>query len=209
MKPTHIGIAVVALTGVGWFVLARDPPRFRNAARDAPAAALSSLPEVRATRPASQVSVPRHAPALPRVASIANEPQEHPATASETRPAAMAPEELRVQLDHAFQDEAVDETWTVQAAATARTRMAAVLPETSRLRSIECRASMCRLETAHKDPESYGKFLVGAFHDPATRLWNAGGFSTPLADRDEEGRVVTVAFLAREGEALPQVGQQE
>ncbi|WP_437284247.1 hypothetical protein [Sorangium sp. So ce406] len=51
--------------------------------------------------------------------------------------------------------------------------------------------------------------MYGAFHDPATKLWHGGSFATVLPDPDEEGRVVTVAYLARDGQSLPPVWQDE
>jgi hypothetical protein len=61
---------------------------------------------------------------------------------------------------------------------------------------------MCRIETAHQDLDQYQQFVRRALMDPETKLWNGGFFATLLAE-PTEGRVTTVAYLARDGEALP------
>ncbi|WP_433926504.1 hypothetical protein AB3662_26660 [Sorangium cellulosum] len=164
--------------------------------------------------PPREDAAPGQAPAQAadaRSPSPAAPDAEGPGEGAAEKPAAppMEPEEVRFRLDTVFHDESVDRAWTAGAQATAQRRLSAVLPETSRLRSIECRASLCRVESAHQDPDSYNRFVYGAFHDPATKLWNGGSFATVLPDPDEEGRVVTVAYLARDGHSLPPVWQDE
>jgi hypothetical protein len=114
--------------------------------------------------------------------------------------------EIRDRFAAAFTEQRPDAAWSASARVTAQERIAAALPRTSELRSIECRSSMCRIETAHEDPEHYAQFVQDAFLDPDKHVWDGGFFSTPLED-SREGKLVTVAYLAREDEALPPVWQ--
>jgi hypothetical protein len=86
-------------------------------------------------------------------------------------------------------------------------RVAAILPDTSRLQAVECRTSMCRIEIAHPGLESYQAFTRAAFLDPSTRLGDGGLFSTVRAD-PVDGKLVTLSYLARDGEELPRVAEQ-
>jgi hypothetical protein len=119
---------------------------------------------------------------------------------------APTPAEVRDKLDGVFAGEQVDTKWAQEARAKAEGKLAAAMPATSALRSVECRASMCRVETVHEDLGSYRQFVEKAFQDPETRVWNGGFFSTPVDKRDD-GTLVIVAYLAREGEALPPLAQ--
>lgn len=212
MKSRHLTIMlVISASAFGVWALGGEDPRSTlgdlDASRSPPTPTGEGRGEV---PPASGRALPRTAVAsIPAAAPTTNEAEADPLqTASEaSAQRAMDPEEVRVRIDEIFQEESTDPAWGTQARATAHARIAEILPGSSRLRSIECHASMCRFETAHQDPESYRQFLISAFHDPATKLWEGGGFSTPLPGHDEDGRVVTVAYLARDGQPLPPVWQ--
>lgn len=211
MKLSHVAVVFVSLGGaLGLVLLDREEQESKLETLDARLSALSATDAARrkaALEPGRLHS--RAAAAPPAAMSPPGQPETAPrATEDKARPP-MEPADVRARLDKLFVTESADPAWGAQASATAQTRLAEILPQSSRLRSIECRASMCRFETAHQDPESYRQFLTSAFQDPATKLWNGGGFSTPLSDHDEGGRVVTVAFLAREGQSLPPVWQDE
>ena len=106
------------------------------------------------------------------------------------------------QLESLFARERLDAGWTARARGEFESKLARHIPAGSRVRSIECRQSMCRIESAHGDPLTYQQFLESAFRDPSTQLWTAGGFAMATTDYDEAGNRVAVAYLAREGEAL-------
>jgi hypothetical protein len=85
----------------------------------------------------------------------------------------------------------------------AEAKLPTLLPTGSSVTSFECRSSICRLETAHKDHADYVKFAHAAFMSPTVQLWNAATYTTPLNDDPADGAMVT--YLSREGQALPQI----
>jgi hypothetical protein len=106
-------------------------------------------------------------------------------------------------MDGTFSAQRVDASWAGTAQNLASERLRATLPEGSEVRSVECRASLCRIETSHTDEQRYESFVRQTFLDPKTQLWNGGLFSTTLDDGQSEGRLVMVSYLAREGQAVP------
>jgi hypothetical protein len=154
-----------------------------------------------------------HAPHAPVVVVAAPSveappPELAPSAAGPSRGAAehraLEPAEVRAKIDTAFAREGVDPTWTTQAQATAQTRLAAALPETSKLRSVECHSSMCRFETVHEDADHVNQFVQRAFMNSATQVWNGGFFSTAVPEAGTD-KVVIVSYLARDGEELDPV----
>jgi hypothetical protein len=118
----------------------------------------------------------------------------------------LQPAQLRDRMEGIFYDERVDASWADRALRLAQERIAGTLSDGSDVRSIECRSSMCRIETSHTDEQHYHQFLRKAFLDPETELWNGSVFSTPLDDASQaEGRIVVVAYLTRDGQAMPTV----
>lgn len=144
-------------------------------------------------------SAPAATPPTPVTGAPAAEPAAPP------KPPPMEVGEVRDRLEGTFAKQRPD-AQSDEARRTAETRLAAILPATSKLQSLECRTSMCRIETVHEDPESYQQFVKGAFLDPETKLWNAGFFSTPLTN-PVDGKLVIVSYLARDGEELPPIAE--
>ncbi|HXU63869.1 MAG TPA: hypothetical protein VN962_19360 [Polyangia bacterium] len=102
-----------------------------------------------------------------------------------------------------FARETADQAWAARAEEVARAKLGAVLPEGSRIRSVECRATLCRVETAHRDKSSYFTFGRRAFVSGDGRLWNAATFSVPADPAFSEP--VMVSYVAREGYDLPRI----
>jgi hypothetical protein len=114
--------------------------------------------------------------------------------------------EKRDAYEIAFVGDHLDSTWDARTAKEAVAKIRAALPDGSTFRSFECRAVMCRVETSHADVAAYRKFVKTAFMSSATRLWNGPGFSTRLSDEGSPGKpLVTVSYIAREGQALPAI----
>jgi hypothetical protein len=130
---------------------------------------------------------PRPAPAEPRPA-----PAEPP-----------APYDPRARLDSAILAQQPDPAWTGAASRLVEARIGAALPPGSVLRGVECRASLCRIETDHADLPHYQQFFQRAFVDPDTRTWNGAVTTAELTDAGD-GTVHVLSYLAREGTALPQ-----
>lgn len=172
----------------------RAVPAPADAARETPVTAAMVRRVLETATPAAN-TVPAEAPVEHRPNSQSDEAGEHPVP-----PAAMEPEEIRVRIGSRFEDEQPDRAWTSTAEELVRTRLAPRLPEGSTLISVECRSSMCRLLSAHSGPDSYKKFLEAAFKNPESQPWNGASFATPTPERDRDGNVITVAYLAREGQ---------
>jgi hypothetical protein len=151
-------------------------------------------------RPEAARPVP--APAAPK------QVVEDPASAAIAPPKAPPVDmtEMREQLEESFTKQRTDARWTDEARRTAETRLSVILPETSKLQALECRTSMCRIETVHQGLESYRQFVQDAFMNPETKLWNGGFFLIQLAD-PVDGKLVTIAYLARDGAKLPPIGK--
>jgi hypothetical protein len=109
---------------------------------------------------------------------------------------------MRDRYARAFAGERADPTWAESAQRRADERLKVTAQAGSTVRAIECRTSLCRIETTHPDRESAQQFVRGSFMKPGASPWNAPVFSMPL-DPAAAGPVVLVSYLAREGHPLP------
>lgn len=101
----------------------------------------------------------------------------------------------------ALHAEAPDEGWAKGAGQLIKKRLAPVLTKTnSELSSIECRRSMCRIESKHGSLKDRDAYLKKGLADPSTKIWNGDVF-VPPAEKGHE--LMSVAFIAREGYQLP------
>jgi hypothetical protein len=147
------------------------------------------------TAPARRTSTPEEAVSdLPTAP-----PQPHALRAADRAPT--EPKDMPAALESAFAEEAADPGWSSEAERTVQQKLLRVTPRASDVRSIECRSSMCRIETTHRDAGDYERFVLSAFKDPESQVWNGNAFSTSLR-LDDRGGVVSVSYLAREGEVL-------
>jgi hypothetical protein len=164
--------------------------------------AMSSAP-TRAERSAEPRSAgPRSAPALVDEGSRPAEPA-HEEPPGETPPPVKAAD-VHDSLESVWTSQTSRSAWAGDASRTAASKLRALLPDGSATRSIECRDSMCRIETEHADAARYSKFVRSAFLDGTTQLWNGGFFSSIVEDASGSGgKLVSVAYLAPEGQTLP------
>jgi hypothetical protein len=147
--------------------------------------------------------VPRAQPAALRSPETPEDPGGTQAAAPELP--AMRIARIHEQYEAAFVSDHGDAQWETGAKRLAMEKLPSLLPEGSTVRSFECRATMCRLETHHRDHESYWGFIKAAFMDQTGQLWNGATYSTPLKDNPDDGLMVT--YIAREGQPLPQVSE--
>ena len=127
---------------------------------------------------------------------------EHPAPpAPPSPPARLSEQEVVARLEEAVHGEPVDSQWSRQAEELARARLARTLT-TSRLESVYCGASVCRLETSHPSQEALEQFREQVLMAPEPVLWNGAAYSSVQGDA-RAGTLVTVSYLAREGRPLP------
>lgn len=153
----------------------------------------------RATRPsdrAARTSDRSAAEAEP----FAGAPVEGPASLEADAAAAPAsPAELREHLDASFDQQAADATWSGPARLQITQKLAALMPPSSTMKAVECRATMCRLEMVYDDLAQYQAFMSRL--SPEALPWNGTLFATPLGD-PAVGPVTFVAFLSRDGQPL-------
>ncbi|WP_437554868.1 hypothetical protein WME97_22800 [Sorangium sp. So ce367] len=159
-----------------------------------------------APRPERRIEAAAPAPAAPPAEAPAAPAPEPPGEENESAPTverrAAALAAVRERLEDTFTQQGTDARWSAEAREAAREKLSAALPDTSSLRSIECRSSMCRVETVHQDFEQYEQFVRSTFMNPQEALWRGGFFTLPVND-PREGELVTVAYVGREGAPLP------
>lgn len=112
---------------------------------------------------------------------------------------------IRKSLEALYQSEVPDPSWSERARSLAENALAAHLPDGSRLGAIDCRASVCRIESTHDRQKQADEFIHKALAEPATRPWNGGFAVGPIAEDPATGRVTTLLFLMRESKDLPPV----
>jgi hypothetical protein len=126
-------------------------------------------------------------------AHVANEP---------SKPAPLSHEEYVTHAEAEFVGEAADPRWNPARDLT--TKVTAVLPAGSSLRSLECRSSMCRMETTHVSSDDYVAFTRTFALTAGPPIWS-GPVVFQMTPARAGGEVTAVAFLGRE--SLP-VAQQ-
>lgn len=155
----------------------------------------------RATLRAMQQAV---AAAAERGTGVAAQPPVEPHAKEAPKARTWKAEDLRDFYAAAFTSEDSDGRWAPRARQIAEERVREDLPVGSTLRSVDCRTSMCRIETSHEDPQKFQEFVDKSFGGPATGIWNGGAFSTVVHRGSGPGDpFVVVTFLAREGSNLP------
>jgi len=140
-------------------------------------------------------------------AAARNEPAATPPAESEVETGAPK-EELRAAnvrdlIASAFNKEKPDSKWSQGAEQRAESRLRNVMPQGATLQSVECRASMCRIQTAHENLDEYQEFVERAFMKVESQVWNGGSFSTPADDGAHHFPIAIVTYIAREGYELP------
>jgi hypothetical protein len=122
------------------------------------------------------------------------------------RPAPLSVQEVVERLEEAVHAEPSDPQWSRQAEDLARARLERTLT-TSRLESVHCGASLCRLETSHPNQEALERFREQVLMASEPVLWNGAAYASVQGDA-RAGTLVTVSYLAREGRPLPTLEQR-
>jgi hypothetical protein len=109
-------------------------------------------------------------------------------------------EEVIEQLDERFFTEPLDPGWSQEARRRAE-QFGGLLPKGARVLSLECRSSICRMETTQPSLEAFQNFmrqgLLAGGHE-----WNGPVMAAVKGDPNKPGEVLTVTYLAREGADL-------
>jgi hypothetical protein len=169
------------------------------AQRQEPAPAPEPTPPIRLREARVEAAVPPPLAPGPTAPEPASPPRDSAVTPP---PSPVSTAQLRQRLEAYFGDEPFDPAWARSAEQHAKDGVRAALPDPSQLRSVECRGSLCRIETEHGDSEQSLTFVQAAFMDPKRQVWNAA-FVTVRGEDSTDDRIVTVTYLAREGVELP------
>jgi|GEM_PF-2627917 len=181
------------------------------------------LVATREVEPSSTVRTEFGVPAKPRVApapvawtrparpSPANPVEDEPvgaagvavAEAPSQNGSAVTSEEMRDQMQASFV--AAPLTASRDRAQSLENGVRAALPKGSSVLSVECRDSLCRIETVHASGDEFRDFVRHAFQD-ATRISSGPAFVS-LLDESQPGQPMTaIAYVGPEGSTLPMPG---
>jgi hypothetical protein len=213
VKRSILGCALVLLS-VSVYLLVKlsegEPISVSGASNDHVSSALvSPVSTTRNDRPSLAVAVERDRsdPAAPKEIDEGDRSDPAEPQAAEDPAAAESPltdEEMRDQMEAAFAGDAPVAPDQDRAPELAQ-RVRAVLPSGSSVRSLECRSSLCRIETVHPTVEDYRDFVQRGYVtlDFATRITRGPALVALLAEPVEGQPVVAAAILGREGADLP------
>jgi len=103
-------------------------------------------------------------------------------------------------LEGVFAEQPRDDAWAHAAEDTIESRLSAH-GAGAKLQSVECHASLCRVEVRYQDTATYHQLAGSTLKDPNKRVWAGDSFSVPT--EGAQGELIVVSYLAREGEPLP------
>ena len=168
--------------------IARLEPGARAAARTSGPPGIPARPVLQAR--AVPASDERSDPRAPEAAETGSGPG-----------SAVTAEDMRDQLQASF---AALPLATDDVAHSLETGLRAALPAGSSVRNIECRGSLCRVETLHAGMDDFRDFVQRAFAGHPLAAVSNGPVFVNLLEEPAPGRpVVAVAYVGREGTALP------
>jgi hypothetical protein len=104
--------------------------------------------------------------------------------------------ELVAELESDFRAEARDPKWSDHGTTEASRALAHDLPEGTKLGKVECRSTMCRVESSHTSVDAFQAFVRADLLSHTRQLWN-GGFSSYVVSQSPTG-VTALTFIARE-----------
>jgi hypothetical protein len=109
-----------------------------------------------------------------------------------------ASDDYSIHVETKFESEPIDRAWSPER--ELHGRVTGILPAGSSIRKLDCRSSMCRMETSHRDVESYRAFTLSVVSvDGAPPVWTGPAYFNVIrepARPDDE--LVAVAYLGRE-----------
>jgi hypothetical protein len=111
-----------------------------------------------------------------------------------------APGEYVRGLDSTFDAEPLDSAWSKKSEAQLWARATAALPPASKILSLQCRSSICRIETAHSSMDAYWDFTHAAL--AADDDFKNGIQFAAVRERNDR-EVTGVLYAARQDRSLP------
>jgi len=107
-------------------------------------------------------------------------------------------EDVLANLDTTFETEVADRQWVASASQKIYDIAQPNLGPNSEIRSVECRTSLCRIESVQEDSEHYADFVSRVKHSGVS----PEGFFTKTGETPD-GKPILTMYLAREGYPLP------
>jgi hypothetical protein len=113
-------------------------------------------------------------------------------------------DEYPIYVEAKFESESVDRDWRPERDLSGN--VTGILPVGSAIRKLDCRSSMCRLETSHKDTASYMAFTQSVVAmDGGSSVWMGPVLFNVIQESGRpENDVIAVAYLGRESLPSPE-----
>jgi len=123
-------------------------------------------------------------------------PEAGPTTATAAATPAQEPVEQIVggRLDQAFKYEKIDRDWSADISAGLRAAASAI-GATANIQSVECRSSVCRIESAFPDIVPYNRFMDELAGKPA----GGDGMVSPYVQQTADGTLRVTSYWVRAG----------
>ena len=112
---------------------------------------------------------------------------------------------IQAAIEASYLIERTDPGWAAEARGTVENRLAGKLPPDSRIDSIECRSTICRIRSVHPNQARSDEFLDRAVFPSEGSLWQGEVAVGLVAQQPDDGAVIMVTYLGREGYHLPAV----
>jgi hypothetical protein len=201
-------LAVCGISGAGYYAGARWGAASHSAlAQAASAESVDRGIGSASSIPASGERSPRSAP--PVLVALAESsagatsaqddgPREIPA--ARRAPVERTEEERRVYASAIFDAEPVDTNWARATQRDLAGKLRELAGSSSRVQTVDCRNTLCRVELSHDNGEASGGFLRSFMRSHA---WSGNGMAVH-GEPDPKGRVTLTLYLAREGAPLPE-----
>jgi len=150
------------------------------------AVAIGALAALR--RAATHTGVAAHSPARPN------------AGVTHLHGEALETSRFREYLEAAFIRDTPDPAWMARLQPIAFTKVMNALPEGSTLRSVECRQSICRVETSHPDRQQYMQFMPKPLNSWTLLVARGASLCTEFDGAPQTaGALVMVSYIGRGG----------
>ena len=142
----------------------------------------------------------------PAIASVTSKAIDEPAAergADPSKPPAAETEDSQPKhVERVFQAELDDPHWNAESELGGRLRE--LTGPDSSIQDLDCRSSLCRVQTAHKNGEAYRAYVTAMTmpQPPGQRLWGGAMFNSS-EDPSGSGAVRGTVYLVRVGHAMP------
>ncbi len=116
-------------------------------------------------------------------------------------------EEIRNRMDAKFAAEQRDAQWGTSTAAGLRQDFTTHLPKNARMDDLDCRQTLCKVETTFQDMTSYREFVSTKLMGGPVK-WDGQGLAS-VRRTERNGEVVVVTYLTRPGYLANYAGEDD